>query len=129
MPIQPPASYRKIKRVALLYDLDSNKQTLIRVDLTIKSIDSIATPVVSLYAARFTDDNPNALTARGFEPRQVLACFETSLRTINRTVFNPYRPTNFNHKELTKELYNLPEIKTLTYTGETHEQNYQRFFN
>ena len=130
MPINPPASYRKVKRIALLYDMDLfNKQTLIRVDLTIQSTDSVITPVVSLYAERFTDDNPNALSARGFEPRQVLACFEASLKTINRGILNPYRPTNSNHNELTRQLYNLSEIKTLKYTGETHEQNYQRFVN
>jgi hypothetical protein len=130
MSVKPTASYRKIKRIALLYDLDLfNKQTLIRVDLIIQSADSITTPVTPLYEARFTADNPNALAARGFDPRQLSACFESSDKAINRTVFNPYRPTNSNHNQLTEQLYNLPEIKTLKYTGESHERNYQRFNN
>lgn len=38
----PPANYRKVKRIALLYDMDlSAKQILIRVDLTIESADLI----------------------------------------------------------------------------------------
>lgn len=128
MSAKPPASYRKVKRIALLYDMDlSNKQTLIRVDLIIQSADSIITPVVPFYEARFTQDNPNALAARGFDPRQLLACFESQEKTISRNIFNPYRPTNSNHNELIKQLYNLSEIKTLKYTGESHEQNYQRF--
>lgn len=128
MPINPPASYRKVKRIALLYDMDLfNKQTLIRVDLIIQSTDSIITPVVSLYEARFTQDNPNALTARGFDPRQLLACFEIPNKIVNRTIFNPYTPSHSNHKGLINELYNLPEIKTLKYTGESHERDYQRF--
>ena len=130
MSAKPTASYRKVKRVALLYDLDLfNNQTLIRVDLIIQSADAITTPVVPLYEARFTADNPNALAARGFDPRQLSACFESSDKVVNRTVFNPYRPTNSNHNQLTEQLYNLPEIKTLKYTGESHEQNYQRFNN
>jgi flagellar biosynthesis regulator FlbT len=53
MSVKPAASYRKIRRVALLYDLDLfNKQTLIRVDLIIQSADSITTPVTPLYEAR-----------------------------------------------------------------------------
>jgi hypothetical protein len=129
MPKKPPASYRKVKRIALLYDMDlSGKQTLIRVDLIIQSADSITTPVVSLYEARFTQDNPNALAARGFDPRQLLACFEISPNKIaNRTIFNPYRPLHSNHKGLINELYNLSEIKALKYTGESHERDYQRF--
>jgi hypothetical protein len=130
MSAKPTASYRKVKRVALLYDLDLfNKQTLIRVDLIIQSADLITTPVVPLYEARFTADNPNALAARGFDPRQLSACFESSDKVVNRTVFNPYRPTNSNHNQLTEQLYNLPEIKTLKYTGESHERDYQRFNN
>lgn len=128
MSAKPPASYRKVKRIALLYDMDlSNKQTLIRVDLIIQSADSITTPVVSLYEARFTQDNPNALAARGFDPRQLLACFEIPNKIVNRTIFNPYKPSHSNHKGLINELYNLPEIKTLKYTGESHERDYQRF--
>jgi hypothetical protein len=128
MSVKPAASYRKIRRVALLYDLDLfNKQTLIRVDLIIQSADSITTPVTPLYEARFTADNPNALAARGFDPRQLSACFESSNKVVNRTVFNPYRPINSNHNQLTRQLYNLPEIKTLKYTGESHERDYQRF--
>lgn len=128
MSAKPPASYRKVKRIALLYDMDlSNKQTLIRVDLIVQSADSITTPVVSLYEARFTQDNPNALAARGFDPRQLLACFEIPNKIVNRTIFNPYKPSHSNHKELINELYNLPEIKTLKYTGESHERDYQRF--
>lgn len=128
MSTKPIASYRKVKRVALLYDLDLfNKQTLIRVDLIIQSADSITTPVTPLYEARFTADNPNALAARGFDPRQLSACFESSNKVVNRTVFNPYRPINSNHNQLTRQLYNLPEIKTLKYTGESHERDYQRF--
>jgi hypothetical protein len=129
MPKKPPASYRKVKRIALLYDMDlSGKQTLIRVDLIIQSADSITTPVVSLYEARFTQDNPNALAARGFDPRQLLACFEIPPnKIVNRTIFNPYRPLHSNHKGLINELYNLSEIKTLKYTGESHERDYQRF--
>jgi len=125
----PPANYRKVKRIALLYDMDlSAKQILIRVDLTIESADLIITPVTPLYKARFTSDNPNALAARGFEPRHLLACFEAlNNKVITRTIFNPYRPTNSNHNELIKELCNLSEIETLKYTGETHGQNYQRF--
>lgn len=128
MSAKPPASYRKVKRIALLYDMDlSNKQTLIRVDLIVQSADSIITPVVSLYEARFTQDNPNALAARGFDPRQLLACFEIPNKIVNRTIFNPYKPSHSNHKGLINELYNLPEIKTLKYTGESHERDYQRF--
>lgn len=128
LPKIPPANYRKVKRIALLYDMDlSAKQILIRVDLTIESADLIITPVTPLYEARFTSDNPNALAARGFDPRQLLACFEALNKVITRTIFNPYRPTNSNHNELIKELCNLPEIETLKYTGETHGQNYQRF--
>ena len=130
MSSKPPASYRKVRRVALLYDIDfSNKQTLIRVDLIIQSADSITTPVVPLYESRFTQDNPNALAARGFDPRQLLACFETLNKTVNRTIFNPFRPSHSNHKGLINELYNLPEIKSLKYTGESHERDYQRFDN
>ena len=128
MSATPPASYRKVKRIALLYDMDlSNKQTLIRVDLIVQSADSIITTVVSLYEARINQENPNAFAARGFDPRQLSACFEGEGKTINRTIFNPYRPTNLNHNELIKELYNLSEIKTLKYTGESHERDYQRF--
>ncbi|MCA2652896.1 hypothetical protein [Microcystis sp. M061S2] len=128
MSVKPPASYRKVRRVALLYDMDlSGKQTLIRVDLIIQSADLIITPVVSLYEARFTQDNPNALAARGFDPRQLLACFEILNKIVNRTIFNPYRPSHSNHKGLINELYNLSEIKTLKYTGESHERDYQRF--
>ena len=124
----PPANYRKVKRIALLYDMDlSAKQILIRVDLTIESADLIITPVTPLYEARFTSDNPNALAARGFDPRQLLACFEALNKVITRNIFNPYKPTNSNHKKMIKELYNLPEIETLKYTGETHGKNYQRF--
>jgi hypothetical protein len=130
MSAKPAASYRKVKRVALLYDLDLfKKQTLIRIDLIIQSADSITTPVVPLYEARFTNDNPNALAARGFDPRQLSACFESADKVVNRTVFNPYAPTNSNHNQLTEQLYNLPEIKTLKYTGESHERDYQRFNN
>jgi len=128
--VHPPPSYRKVKRVALLYDMDlPDKQTLIRVDLIIQSADSITTPVVPLYESRFTQDNPNALAARGFDPRQLLACFETSNKTVNRTIFNPYSPSHSNHKGLVKELYDLPEIKSLKYTGESHDRDYQRFDN
>lgn len=130
MSVHPPPSYRKVKRVALLYDMDlPDKQTLIRVDLIIQSADSITTPVVPLYESRFTQDNPNALAARGFDPRQLLACFETSNKTVNRTIFNPYSPSHSNHKGLVKELYDLPEIKSLKYTGESHDRDYQRFDN
>lgn len=128
MSAKPAASYRKVKRVALLYDLDLfNKQTLIRVDLIIQSADSIITPVVPLYEARFTADNPNALAARGFNPRQLSACFESSDKVVNRVVFNPYRASNSNHNQLIQQLYNLPEIINLKYTGESHERDYQRF--
>ena len=107
MSVNPPASYRKVRRVALLYDMDlSGKQTLIRVDLTIESADLIITPVTPLYEARFTSNNPNALVARGFDPRHLLACFEALNKVITRTIFNPYRPINSNHNELIKELYN-----------------------
>ena len=130
MSVHPPPSYRKVKRVALLYDMDlPGKQTLIRVDLIIQSADSITTPVVPLYESRFTQDNPNALAARGFDPRQLLTCFETSNKTVTRTIFNPYRPSHSNHKSLVKELYDLPEIKSIKYTGESHERDYQRFDN
>lgn len=130
MSSKPPANYRKVKRVALLYDMDlPGKQTLIRVDLIIQSADSITTPVVPLYESRFTQDNPNALAARGFDPRQLLACFEILNKTVNRTVFNPFRPSHSNHKGLINELYDLPEIKSLKYTGESHERDYQRFDN
>jgi hypothetical protein len=100
---------------------------LIRVDLTIQSADAITTPVVPLYEARFTADNPNALAARGFNPRQLSACFESSDKVVNRVVFNPYRASNSNHNQLIQQLYNLPEIINLKYTGESHERDYQRF--
>ena len=130
MSTHPPPSYRKVKRVALLYDMDlPHKQTLIRVDLIIQSADSITTPVVPLYESRFTQDNPNALAARDFDPRQLLACFEILNKIVNRTVFNPFRPSHSNHKGLIKELYDLQEIKSLKYTGESHERDYQRFDN
>jgi hypothetical protein len=127
MSAKPAANYRKVKRVALLYDLDLVRQTLIRVDLTIQSADAITTPVVPLYEARFTADNPNALAARGFNPRQLSACFESSDKVVNRVVFNPYRASNSNHNQLIQQLYNLPEIINLKYTGESHERDYQRF--
>jgi hypothetical protein len=128
MPVIPKASYKKVKRKALLYDLDLlNQQVLFRVDLIIESVDTVTTPVTPLYQARFTDDNPNALPARGFDPRQLTCCFELDTKVVNRTVFNPYRPSTPENKGLIRELINLPEVKALTYTGESHERNYERF--
>lgn len=128
MSTRPKARYRKVRRVALLYDLDLlSRETLLRVDLTIESGDGITTPIVPLYSDRFTSDNPNALAPRGFSPRQLTTCFELEETVVNRTVFNPYRPANPDHNELTKQLYNLAAIKTLRYTGETHERGFERF--
>lgn len=125
--VKPKASYRKVKRKALLYDLDLlNQQVLFRVDLIIESADSITTPVTPLYEARFTDDNPNALPARTFSPRSLSCCYVKDGKEVNRTVYNPYRPTTYEHKELTRELYQVP-IKAITYTSETHDRNYERF--
>lgn len=125
MTVQPKAVYRRIKRKALLYDLDIlNRQQLIRIDLIIESADSIITPAVPAYEARFTEDNPNALAKRGFEPRNLSACFRTD-REVRRTVFNPYRPGDFNFKELSKQLFQNPNIATITYSGESHERNYE----
>jgi hypothetical protein len=127
--VRPKASYRRVKRKALLYDLDLlNQRTLFRVDLIVESVDSVITPVVPLYEARFTEDNPNALPARGFDPRNLSACFVSPERKeIRRTVYNPYRPTTPEHRELTKQLYQSPNVATLTYKGESHERNYERF--
>jgi hypothetical protein len=128
MSINPKSVYRKVKRKALLYDLDLlTQQVLFRVDLIIESADTFTTPVVPLYEARFTSDNPNALPARGFNPRQLTACFvsKEGKGEVNRTVYNPYRPNTAEHRGMTQELYGYPDIKNLTYKGESHER-YER---
>jgi hypothetical protein len=123
---QPKPTYRKLKRKAVLYDLDIlNQQQLIRVDLIIESADEIITPVVPLYEARFTEDNPNALAKRGFDPRSLSNCFRQNNREVRRTVFNPYRPNDPTFVELVKQLFTIFDIATITYSGETHEKKYE----
>lgn len=126
--VKPKASYKKVKRKALLYALDlPNQQVLLRIDLTIESADNVTTPITPLYQARFTEDNPNALPARSFDPRLLSCCYVKDGKEVNRTAYNPYRPTTTEHKELVRELYQVSGIKAITYRGETHERNYERF--
>jgi hypothetical protein len=130
MSIEPAKVTRTWENRILTYDRDLlNQQIKTRVRLLIGK--TPPTPRPALLEARLSnEDGWKAPSRNGWEPRQINCCFaqpDNQSGEANRTVYNPYRPGDSSHNALIRELFDWPEVLSLTYTGETLNQKYEDF--
>jgi hypothetical protein len=119
--LYPRSIGRQIQQQAILYDLDySGRQAIIRSDLTIlDSLNNIPTPTPALYQARFKyGELAQAIPRRKINPRQCICYFEHEDIVTERTVYNPYNPSNSNFIELINQLENWQGVSCISYRGE-----------
>lgn len=113
------------------YDLLSRK-ALLRIKLIVEdSQGNITTPITPSYQARFKTDVNERVPARPkqLSPRQLDLCFVKNNKEVHRTVYNPYKPNTFEHKQLIREIINLPRVETVKYKGEVYTSDYEILLN
>lgn len=121
---------RAYKNRILTYDRDLlNQQVKIQARIYLGQLPP--TPVPPSLEARLSDDPAwKAPKRNGWEPRNVSACFAsgtTQSGESRRTVINPYRPGEYQHNELIRDVFDTPGVLALDYTGETLNKKYEDF--
>jgi hypothetical protein len=132
--LKPPKTNAKVQRAYMLYEFDLfNRESFFRVDLTVeRDGEAIGTPRPPAYLARLQSDKPLEVVIRddSLLLRQYDCCFERlnePTEETHRLVYNPYRPSTSDWKQLTNELIDYPGVLALEYRGETHKKDYEDF--
>jgi hypothetical protein len=118
------------KNRVLNYDRDLLNQSVL-IQIRIYQAQLPATPTPPSLEFRLSDEPVWKVPKRiGWEPRNVSACFASDTNQSGesrRTVVNPYRPGDSQHKQLIKEVFAWPDVLALDYTGETLNKKYEDF--
>lgn len=130
------ANYLRYREEALLYDYDLfRKQVLLRIRLIIEdNTNGIITPIPFRYERRFQNVRPRSVAPKPpqLEPRNLSLCYEDQEeeQEINRTVYNPYVPSSWEHKQLINELKQGGYgFETIRYKGEVYNSSYEDLMN
>ena len=126
----------KGKQYIMEYDTDfPDRTTLIRQRLFFTPGDpEVFTPLTPTIEQRLIplDRGCPVPTKLPFDPRTTTACFDNPNNTqgfSEYSVFIPYRPNDDRLNQCIKEIFEIPEVKSLFYSGETHDigvKNYVR---
>lgn len=133
--LNPPKKNQVRVQLYLDYDPDiQGRKLFFRVDLTVKEDGvTIKTPIPPLYQARLGNEKPLEVSTRKvILPRNYECCFvdpTNSKKAVTRGVYNPYRPGTQDWKELGQELFNYPDVVSVNYQGESHNQDFEDFIS